>query len=128
MVAGSETGAIIAAIMAQPREDNPSEAKWNMTQVVQYFSDNTDTFYRNSTLGNGWKLLMFGLSVIIFGGAAFIMSNRCFLGIDHQDAMMQIKRTKELVEVSKKYLNGNIGSKDKFEEVKGNLRKSVNIL
>ena len=71
MVAGSETGAIIAAILAQPKEAGSQEAKWNAADAMQYFQDNTNTFYRNSKLAVGWKVLIYILAILIFGAAAY---------------------------------------------------------
>lgn len=71
MVAGSETGAIIAAVLAQPKEAGSSDAKWNASRSVEYFSDNTDELYRNSTLAAGWKAFIYIIGIIIFGTAAY---------------------------------------------------------
>jgi len=48
MIAGSETGAIIAATLVTPKEPGSSEPKYTAARAVKFFEDNIDVLYIDS--------------------------------------------------------------------------------
>lgn len=53
MVAGSETGAIIAATIAQPKEAGSQEAKHFAKKATDFFLRNIDVMYVDAALSKG---------------------------------------------------------------------------
>jgi len=47
MIAGSETGAIIAATLSVPDEKNPGQPKYFADHNIKWFKTYTDTLYRD---------------------------------------------------------------------------------
>lgn len=50
MIAGSETGAIIAATLAQAKEGSATEPKYYVDTAGDFFKTNVDTFYADGEL------------------------------------------------------------------------------
>lgn len=107
MVAGSETGAIIAGILAEPKEAGSTKAKHTAAKAVEYFTDNTDTFYRNSELGAGWKVFIYILGLIIFGTAAYFSAYYYF---NRGKKSTRIESIRTLMRLTKKLVKGNISN------------------
>lgn len=47
MISGSETGAIIAASLVIPQDDDPTKNKYFSTEAVKFFNKNLDILYRD---------------------------------------------------------------------------------
>jgi len=53
MIAGSETGAIIAATLAQAKDGSSTEPKYYVETAGKFFKDNVDTLYADGELQAG---------------------------------------------------------------------------
>lgn len=120
MVAGSETGAIIAAILAQPKETGSTEAKYNASRAVEYFRDNTNEYYRNSELAPGWKAFIYIIGILIFGTAAYFSAYYYF---NRGKPNERIEAIRQLLRLTKKFAKGTIPN-EQFECSKNDLNKS----
>ena len=107
MVAGSETGAIIAGILAEPKEVGSKEGKNTAANAVEYFRDNTDELYRNSELAVGWKAFIYILGLIIFGTAAYFSAYYYF---NRGKKSTRIESIRTLLRLTKKLVKGSISN------------------
>ena len=105
MVAGSETGAIIAAVLAQPKSGSATEAKNNASMAVEYFKTNTNSLYRNSRLGAGWKAFIYIIGIIIFGTAAYFSAYYYF---NRGKPNARIESLRNLLRLTKKFVKGSL--------------------
>ena len=71
MIAGSETGAIIASSLVVPNTDAATKAtqpnKHWATESVKYFMDNTDELYKDASTSEGLKIFITAMFLIFFG-------------------------------------------------------------
>lgn len=72
MVAGSETGAIIASTLAQAKASGSKEPKYNAQTATDFFERNVDVMYVDATLGEGWQVLIYILGILIFGTISYM--------------------------------------------------------
>jgi len=114
MIAGSETGAIIATSLVIPNKD-VAEAKagqknqYFASESMKWFQDNTDTLYHNSekylTFG---RVLGFILSVLI-GWAVYYHTDKSFEAADFEEIVIDMRW---LLKVEKKIAKGKPFDRD----------------
>jgi len=128
MVAGSETGAIIAAILAQPKEKGSKEAKFNASRSIDYFEANTNELYRNSELGAGWKAFIYIFGIIIFGTATYFSAYYYF---NRRKPSARIEAIRQLLRLTKKFVKGTMTNEqftcNKDEVTKSNKNMSTHV-
>ena len=97
MIAGSETGAIIASTLVVPHDDPSSKQKnkYFANKAVEFFMENTDTLYIDSATSAGLKVLITAIFLIFFGAVTYKLAEYYF---KHQD-------TEEKFEVLKKVIS-----------------------
>jgi hypothetical protein len=67
MVAGSETGAIIAATLAEPAAVGSTKAKHYAGKAAEFFEKQVDVLYVDAGLGAGWQVLIYIVGILVFG-------------------------------------------------------------
>jgi len=67
MIAGSETGAIIATSLVLPSDSDPKKPKYYASESLKWFRENVDVLYRDQQMPLGLKVVLCILSLILFG-------------------------------------------------------------
>ena len=94
MIAGSETGAIIAASLVVPN-DNPATNdtqpnKYWASKSANFFTTRVDTFYVDSAMPEGIKVLITGGFFIITSFLSFKIGKKCYSDPKKQGRLMQL--------------------------------------
>ena len=111
MIAGSETGAIIASSLVVPHDDasSPQKNKYWATQSVDFFMENTDTFYVDSSTSNGVKMLITAIFLVFFGLVSYKLAEYYF---KHKDTEDKFEVLKKVISKQKKLVKGNLSEQD----------------
>jgi hypothetical protein len=82
MLAGSETGAIIASTLVVPNDDPKSKSevknKYWSTKSVSFFKENVDILYHESNMPEEMKSLLTFIFILFVGVIAFKMAGFYF--------------------------------------------------
>ena len=77
LIAGSETGGIIAAMLVAPAGQNGGEEnKYWATDAADFFEENVDTLYRDRQIPVALKLIITVLSLGIIGYGVYYKVNK----------------------------------------------------
>jgi len=71
MIAGSETGAIIASTLAQAKDGSSTEPKYYVDTAADFFKVNVDTMYADGELAAGVQVVVYFFGLLIFGFIAY---------------------------------------------------------
>ena len=77
MIAGSETGAIIAASISVPDPENPDQPRYFANRSVKWFEEHTDTLYRDNYMPWFAKFLFYFFLIGVFMYGIEYSSNKC---------------------------------------------------
>ena len=80
MVAGSESGAILASTLAI-KNDNESLSqpnKFYADKIVKFYEKEMNSVYKDNGISTGYYLLIVSVSGLIFGLISFIVTRRIF--------------------------------------------------
>lgn len=80
MLAGSETGAILASTLTIKNDDKNSNQtnKYFAERVVTFFEENLDTIYKDRDFEKWVYVLIICVSMIIFGFISYKLTSRIF--------------------------------------------------
>jgi len=111
MIAGSETGAIIASSLVVPHDDatSPQKNKYWATKSVDFFMENTDTFYVDSSTSNGVKILITAIFLFFFGIVSYKLAEYYF---KHKDTEDKFEVLKKVISKQKKLIKGVLSEQD----------------
>lgn len=107
MIAGSETGAIIASTLVVPNDD-PNAAQKNKywaTKSVEFFMETTDELYVDSGTSVGLKILITALFLIFFGAVTYKLAEYYF---KHKDTEEKLDILKKIIQKQKKLIKGTM--------------------
>jgi uncharacterized membrane protein YsdA (DUF1294 family) len=107
MIAGSETGAIIASTLVVPNDDKSAtqKNKYWATKAVEFFMQNTDTLYVDSSTSVGLKFFITAIFLIFFGAISFKLAEYYF---KHNDTEEKFDVLKKVIKQQKKLVKGTI--------------------
>ena len=71
MIAGSETGAIIASTLAQAKDGSTTEPKYYVDTAGDFFKANVDIMYADGELKAGVQVVVYFFGLLIFGFIAY---------------------------------------------------------
>lgn len=122
MVAGSETGAIIAATIAQPASAGSQKAKYPAKMATDFFERNLDKMYVDAALGEGYQVLIYILGLIFFGAVTYISA---FYYFRNERENTRIQQLKNLMRLEKRFVKGKLRDMNAIEKEQMDFDKSI---
>ena len=120
MVAGSETGAIIATTISLPNDNSTTKAtqanKYFADTAVNWFAENVDTLYRDQQMPIWFRIIIELIFMSLFGFVAYWFTN-WLLHIDHFE--QHIKDLRCIIRMRKKENRKDMVTEDEENEMKG---------
>jgi hypothetical protein len=114
MLAGAETGAIIASVLSVPNDDASSslKSKYYAQTAVDFFEKNVDTLYKDSEMSLALEWFFIALFLILFGAVAFKLAEYYFR---NDSRSKRIDSLKQFIHIHKKILKGKEQYRSDFE-------------
>ena len=128
MIAGSETGAIIASSLVVPNEDTTSKTKnqyW-ATKSVSFFKENVDILYHESNMPEEIKSLLTFIFIVFVAVVAFKMAGFYFRKENSSNLKLQklIKLIKIKKKRSKRLKHQTAAEEQEYHEMLADCKKS----
>ena len=117
MIAGSETGAIIASSLLLKNDDPVTMAtqpnKFFANKSMEYFVNNVDILYKDSQMPFFMKALITIFTIVVVSSLSYLYTEKAY---DYPDFDRKIENLKALMSMRKKQVKGKDFDQEKYDE------------
>ena len=116
MIAGSETGAIIASTLVLKNDDPKTMAiqknKFFVSEAMDYFKENVDVIYQDKRMPFFLKALVTVFAIVFITSFAFLYTEKQY---NYPDFDIKIANLKQLISLRKKEVKGKEFDQAEYE-------------